>query len=315
MRSERGFALLAALWLLVALSVVGLEFGLRARERRLSAANVLEGGRARAAADAGIAEAHALLSDLLERPSTPGRGDVDRLLDPWGGAEVLLRDTVALGQARYAVTLSDAGAALNLVRADEAQLRRLFGALRIDFGKADRLAQAIMDWQDGDDLHRARGAEREDYLRDGAAVLPDNRPFQRLSDLRHVLGMTPEIYRLVRPYFTLLGTGQVNLNAAPKPVLLALPGMTELSAGIVLRRRTSNRPLRSLMELANELPTAPRAALQAQFPQLLPLAAFDTREIVARSDGWTEGSLVRSAVTGLFARGGSNAFFVWRSVQ
>jgi general secretion pathway protein K len=315
MRSERGFALLAALWLLVALSVVGLEFGFRARERRLSAANVLESGRARAAADAGLADAHALLAELSDRPSRAGGGDVNRLLDPWAGSEVLLRDTVALGDARYLVSLSDAGAALNLNRADEEELRRLFNALRIDFGKADRLAQAIMDWQDGDDLHRARGAEREDYLREGSAVLPDNRPFDRLRDLRHVLGMTPEIYAQVRPHLTLLGTGQVNLNAASKPVLLALPGMTEQSVGIVLRRRSSSRPLRNLMELANELPTQPRAALQAHFAQLLPLVAFETREIIASSEGWADASPVHVVVTGLFARGGTNAFLVWRSVQ
>jgi general secretion pathway protein K len=307
MRDRRGFALLAALWLLVALSVLGLEFGLRARERRLAAANVLEGGRAGAAADAGIAEAHALLARLLDDPR--------RMLDPWGGSEVLLRDTVAIGEAKYLVRLADAGAALNLNRATEDELRRLFTVLRVDFGLADRLAQSIMDWRDSDDLHRARGAEREDYLRAGAAVLPDNRPFDRLRDLRQVMGMTPEIYASVRPYLTLLGSGQVNLNAAPRPVLLALPGMTEQAAAVVLRRRSGSRPIRNLMELANELPTQPRAALQEHFPDLLSRAAFDTREIVATSDGWADGSPVHIAVTGLFARGGSHAFLVWRSTQ
>ena len=315
MKSERGFALLAALWLLVALSVVGLELGFRARERRLSAANAIESARATAAADAGIADAHALLADLLIRPGSTARGDLDRALNPWGGPEVLLGDTVTLERNRYVVRLSDAGAALNLRRADEEQLRRLFAALRIDFGKADRLAQAIMDWQDGDDLHRARGAEQDDYVATGAAVLPENRPFEHLRKLRHVMGMTAEIYALVRPYLTLLGTGQVNLNAAPRPVLLALPGMSERSVDIVLRHRSGRRPPRSLEELANELPTQPRAALQSHFPQLLPLVAFETREVVATSDGWADGSRLHAVVTGLFARGGSHAFLIARSVE
>ncbi|HEX2205094.1 MAG TPA: hypothetical protein VHG91_17415, partial [Longimicrobium sp.] len=47
-RDRRGFALVAALWLLVALSVLGLELALRGRERRLEAANAQEGLRARA---------------------------------------------------------------------------------------------------------------------------------------------------------------------------------------------------------------------------------------------------------------------------
>jgi general secretion pathway protein K len=289
MKSNRGFALLAALWLLVALAAVGLEFGSLAREQRLSAANVMEHARANAAADAGIADAHALLADLLTRQPSAARGDVDRALDPWGGPEVQLGDTVSLEDARYRVTLADAGTALNLNRAGEEELRRLFAALRIDFGKADRLAQAIMDWKDGDDLHRARGAERDDYLAAGSAVLPENRPFGRLRELRHVMGMTPELYASIRPHLTLLGGGQVNLNSAPRPVLLALPGMGDQAIAIVMRRRSGSRPIRNLMELANELPTQPRAALESRFPELTPLVAFETREVVATSrDGWTE---------------------------
>ncbi len=315
MRGERGFALLAALWLLVALSVVGLEFGLRARERRLAAANVLESGRANAAAEAGIADAHAQLTELLVGTPRFGRASIDRALDPWGGSDAFVSDTVALGESRYAVSFSDAGAALNLNRATEEELRRLFVALRMDFGKADRLAQAIMDWRDADDLHRARGAERQDYLDAGAVVLSENRPFDRLGELRHVMGMTREAYDLIRPHLTLLGSGQINLNAAARPVLLALPGMTEHSVAVVLRRRTGSQPLRSLIELTNELPVEPRAVLQANLTDLQARAAFETREIVARSEGWAEGSPVHTVMNGLFARGGSNAFLIWRSAQ
>ncbi len=52
MRQERGFALLAALWILVALSTLSLEVSLVARQRRLAAANRLEEVQARVAADA-----------------------------------------------------------------------------------------------------------------------------------------------------------------------------------------------------------------------------------------------------------------------
>ena len=197
----------------------------------------------------------------------------------------------------------------------EEDLRRLLVALRVDAGAADRLSQAIMDWQDSDGLHRARGAEREDYLREGLTVLPADRPFDRLSDLRHVLGMTPEIYARLRPCLTLLGTGQVNLNSAERPVLLALPGMTEQAVGVVLRRRTGSRPLRTLEELANELPTAPRAVLQAHLAELSARVAFETREVVATADAWSDGSPVHVRATGLFARAGENAVLVWRSVR
>jgi general secretion pathway protein K len=315
MRSERGFALIAALWLLVALSVVGLEFGLRARARRLAAANVQEAGRAAAAADAGVADAQALLAHLADGSSDTRSPDPNRLLDPWAQCAALRADTTAIGDARYAVALRDASAALNLNRASEEELRRFFVALRVDFGAADRLAQAIMDWQDTDDFHRARGAEREEYLRAGAPVLPANRPFDHLADLRHVAGMTPDLYRALRPDLTLLGTGQINLNSAPRPVLLALPGMTEQAVAVALRRRTGSRPIRSLAELSNELPSGPRAALQADFAALSARLVFETREVIATADGWTDGSPVHGTVEALFARGGTNAFLVWRSAR
>jgi general secretion pathway protein K len=315
MRRERGFALVAALWLLVALSVVGLEFGLRARARHLAAANVVEAGRAAGAAAAGLAEAQWLLASLALQPGRPGHADPARWLDPWAGADVLMRDTLRVGGSRCHVSLRDANAALNLARATEDELRRLLVALRVDAGVADRLAQAIMDWQDADDLHRARGAEREDYVRAGRAVLPADRPFDRVSDLRHVLGMTPEIYRLVRPHLTILSTGQINLNAADRPVLLTLPGITEQAAAVLLRRRMGSRPIRTLAELGNELSTGPRALLQAHTPELSARAAFETREVVAIADGWTEGSPLHATARALFARAGENAVLVWRSLR
>lgn len=315
MKGERGFALIAALWLLVALSVVGLEFGLRAHSRHLAAANALEATRATAAADAGIADVHAMLAWLSAESGGTGRPDPNRLLDPWAGTAALPRDTMEIGDAKYLASLRDANAGLHLGKASEEELRRLFIALRIDFGAADRLAQAIIDWQDPDDLHRGRGAEREDYLRAGALALPTNRPFDRLADLRHVRGITSKTYQLVLPHLTLLGTGQVNLNAASRPVLLALPGMTDQSVAVVMRRRTGSRPIRSLEELANELPTAPRAVLQSSFAALSARTVFVTREVVATSEGWTVGSPVHVAIEGLFARGGNTAFLVSRSAR
>ncbi|HYT05182.1 MAG TPA: hypothetical protein VEM13_09940 [Gemmatimonadales bacterium] len=308
MRRERGFALIAALWLLVAISALTLEVSLVARDRRLAAANTVETAQARAAADAGLEHARARLVALLG-PARQG------ILDPWRQPDSLFPGDVTLGDVRYHVALRDAGSALNLNRATETELRRFFMALRVDAGKADRLAQAIMDWRDPDDLRRARGAEREDYLRDGSPVLPRNGPFQSVAELAGVQGMTPEILDLARPYLTLLGTGQVNLNAAPRPVLLALPGIGEEAAGVVLRRQQARRPIRTLAELSVELSSGARAALQAEMATLLGRVAFETREVEAVSDGWMEGSPVRARDRGLLVRARDVAFLVWRRAE
>lgn len=319
MTNRKGFALIAALWLLVALSAIGLEFGRQSRAHRLSAANVLEGARAEAAAQAGVEHARARMTALLLDARRMASGfDPARAADPWAAPQHAFTDTVELGRdgdvAEYSVALRDAGAALNLNRATEEELKRLFGALRVDAGLADRLAQTIGDWRDADDLHRARGAEREDYLRDRAAVLPANRLFQRVEELREVRGMTAEIFARVRPHLTVLGTGQVNLNSAGREVLLAIPGMSEEAAAMVLRSRRQGRRVASLNELSLELSAGPRQAFVDAMPMLLTRTALETREVELISEGRIDGSPVRVRVEGLLVRGGDHAFLVWRSV-
>lgn len=315
MRGERGFALIAALWLLVALLVIGLEFGLRARERRLAAINLVEDARARAAADAGIEDTRAHLAQLLrDADPSSSRADLDRQLDPWGQGRLddAAPDTVTLGMARCAVTLRDAGAALNANLAGEDDFRRLLIALRLDAGDADRLAQALMDWRDPDDLHRARGAEREDYLRDGLPALPRNAAFERLSELRDVRGMTAESWALVAPYLTLEGSGLINLNTAPRAVLLTLPGIGEQAAAALLRLRAGRHPVRDLTAFALELPPGAREQLQVQIPALTARTTLTVREVEVNSDGWTDGGVLHSRMTALLVHAGGTVFLVSR---
>jgi general secretion pathway protein K len=306
MKDRRGFALLAALWLLVAISVASLALESTARARRLAAANLAEGIQARAAAQGGIEQTRAWLVQRLARTT---------LGDPWAGLDSRPGDTLAVGAARVLVSVRDPGAQLNLNRATEDDLRRLFVALRIDSGLADRLAQCILDWRDPDDLHRARGAERDAYLRAGAVQLPRNGPFQSLTELLSVQGMTRATYDQVRPYLTLLGSGQVNVNVAGRPVLLALPGMTEDAVAVLFRYRRRHQALQNLTDLERDLPSGARNALSARLPELLASTTTETREVEVTSQGWVEGSPVRATITGLFVRARGTVFHVWSRVE
>lgn len=312
---RRGFALVAALWLLVALSSVLLGMGLGARNLRLAAANRVEEARARAAAEAGLAHAHGRLARALREDGAPvGSGAGARPLDPWAEGAVLLPDSVVLDEARYRVRVRDTGTMLNVNRADEEELRRLLVALRVDAGRADRIAQSIADWRDADDLHRARGAEREHYERMGAAVLPANAPFTDLSVLRYVNAVTDGVYERVLPYLTLHGTGRINLHAAERPVLLALPGMTEEAVQVLLRRRSRGWSP-TLRELAVDLSPGAREELLRNMTRLLGRTTNETREVEVTSEGWTDGGRVRVTIEALVVRGGSEAMLVWRRAR
>jgi type II secretory pathway component PulK len=299
---RRGFALIAALWLLVAFAAVGTAISVQARARRLSAANSLDAERGLAAAQAGLDHARSRLARLIAPGSVtlpsanPG--------DPWREAALILTDTVRFGNELYHVSIRDAGASLNLNLAGEQQIRRMLIALPIDAGLATEIAESVADWRDTDDLHHLHGAEADDYLRMGSPVLPANGDFPRMEDLAYVKGVTPAIFKRVRPLLTIVGTGQINLNSAPRPVLLSLPGMTDEAVAVLERMRTGPVSIHSLQELSQQLSSGPRAVLTDAIPELTPLVSFETRELDVRSEGWSEGSPVHKQVEALVVKAG-----------
>jgi type II secretory pathway component PulK len=301
--NRKGFALVAAVWLLVALSVVGLDLSLRGRARRLAAANANEALQARAAAGAGVSHARALLEERATMLHTAG-------IDPWQGIAPLPEQSVP--GASYRVQLRDAGAGLNLNRCTEEELRRLLQALRIDAGEADRIAQAAMDWRDADGMRRARGAEADDYVRAGAPVAPRNAMFTSVGEMRYVRGVTDRAFRRMEPFLTVAGTGTVNLATAPREVLLALPGIGEEAATALLRRRRAGAPLGSITDLAEELSFNARALLIREMPALLSRTSLETREIEVRAEGWAQGGRIRAREEALAVRSGTAVFVVGR---
>ena len=315
-RVERGgFALMAALWLVVIVGVTGYELSVRSRVRRLAVANALERVAADAAADAGLETVRAALENRLAHPlDARSRSLADATLDPWGDLTFLRGDTLHLGDERAWARGYDAGARLNLNRATEGDIRRLLSAIPLDASEADRLAQRIMDWRDADSFRRSRGMERDDYLRSGARVLPANAEFGQVAELRDVDGVTAELYAQIAPYFTVSGTGQVNLNAAPRVVLASLPGLGDEAISMILRARQSSRPMRSMEDLTQRLSAGAREAIVEAGTELSGRVTFDTREVVVTGEGWLDGSPVRSPAEAVFARGGDALFTVWRRV-
>ena len=303
LRGERGFAMVAAAWLLVVLATVALDVSLRAREQRLATANALEEGRARAAALGGLDHARARLVRMLAAaPQLPGAAGGPEWIDPWRLVDTVLASEVALDGVRYRVRLRDVGARLHVNRATENELRRFFAAQAVDAARADEIAQSMLDWRDPDDFHRARGAEREYYLRQGVAVLPRNAPFASLAELRHVRGMTREVYERAAPHLTLAGTGEVNLSTADRAVLLALPGMTEEAVALLMRERVAGLRASSLFDLLPRLSAGSRQALERAMAELFPRVTHETRAVEARSEGRVEGSPVRVELRALFVR-------------
>ncbi|MGD2121205.1 MAG: type II secretion system protein GspK [Gemmatimonadota bacterium] len=338
-RDREGFALVAALWLLVALGSVGLQTALASRARRQAAANLLDEVRARAAVLAGTEYARSRLTaamlgqveELREDALSSARNSRDRrrverssvrslfrranpLEDPWREPQALIVPEMVFGDARYALLLRDVGAALNLNDASEEMLRLFFAqGMEVDYAEADQLAQAILDWRDEDEIPRLNGGEREEYLEDEALILPPNRDFVDIDELRHVRGMTPELFVRAAPHLTLIPDVDINLNSAPEPVLLALPGMDPGTAGEIIRLRDSGYLPRSDQELQYLVPSM-GPILEMMGRDFTSRTTYTTDQVEILAQGWVDGGVVQVASRVVVRRGNTEAEVVWREV-
>jgi len=335
---QEGFALVAALWLLVAMGSVGLQAALASRARRQAAANLLDEVRARSAVVAGteyarsrltaamLGQAEELRAEAMARSSGRNQrraatSSVSRLFrsanpleDPWREPQDLMVPEMVFGDARYALILRDVGAALNLNEATGEMLRQFFAqGLGVDYAEADQLAQAIEDWRDEDEIPRINGGEREEYLEEEALALPPNRDFVDIDELRHVRGMTPELYVMAAPYLTLIGDGDINLNSAPEPVLLAVPGMDPAGATAILQLRDSGYLPRSDRELQAFLPGMAQT-IEIVGREFSNRTTYTTDQVAILAQGWVDGGVIQVTSRVVVQRGNNEATVVWREV-
>jgi general secretion pathway protein K len=177
------------------------------------AVNLVSSARAEAAADAGVFQAILALS----RPATdPQQWQGNGLAHEW-----------SFDGVRMTITIIDEGGFIDLNAAPESLFAGLFRSIGLDEATADSIAEAIADWRDTDDLRRAHGAERDDYVASGSASGPRNANFESVEELKMVLGVSPELFQQVAPLFTISsGQAGVDSSVAPRGVLMAFPGAT-----------------------------------------------------------------------------------------
>lgn len=312
MRSRRGAALLTAIGLLVLISILSLERTLLAKRTRLTVANIVEHAQLEAVATAGVEHARAELQRFLQAGAMQSLHDPARVMDAWSSAEGRTIESEIGGEYRYRVELRDAGARLQLNGATQDQLRTLLLALGVDARRADHLSAAIADWRDADQLRRANGAERAEYLAAGRAMLPDDGPFARVDLLRFVMGMTDSLYRVVAPLLTVYGNGKVDVNAAPRAVLLTLPGMSEEAVSVIAHYREQGRGVTDLSRLADQLSPGARDRLRQSLPVLQASTVLEPHQIHVASDAWRVGNSFHVRIDAIISRDDEGRVIWWR---
>jgi general secretion pathway protein K len=167
----------------------------------------------------------------------------DTLDEIWSRAAL----PITLGDGDVRVTIEDEERKIDLNRLmlpngnapNERRLavfQRLLDTLGIDRAVAD----AVVDWLDNDENPRAGGAESAYYLGLPNPYRAKNDLFDTIGELRLVRGVTGEVFEKLRPFVTVSSSGLVNINTAPKEVLMSLSAGADLAEGGAIDAKTAD---------------------------------------------------------------------------
>jgi general secretion pathway protein K len=252
MRDERGFALLAVMLVLTLLVVVVIELAVSMRLEAAMTHSFKEGILAQHLAEAGVQQA---IREILSNATIQALDETGQLAFyravagsplPPKRLPALRRTRVPFGAGEFSYRITDEEARVNLNSAPAARVEELLRTLRVEKHSRDVILDALQDWKDADDLHRANGAESDDYyLKLPVPYRARNAPLQDVAELLQIRGVSRALYLgdSERPglgaLVTVFGRNAVNINTAPAPVLGAI-GLSDAEvAGIVQDRARS----------------------------------------------------------------------------
>ncbi len=230
--NSRGIALIMVLWVLAVLMVIVLSFSYLSRTESLAAVSFRQGVEKKFLAEAGIERA---VMEIIYRKTNPNVQIDAEGVETWrvDGTPY----TVTTGSDHYTVAITDESGKININTLNDTSviiLKNLLLNMGVEGPQADTIADSILDWKDPDDLVRLNGAESDYYMSLPNPYKAKNANFDTLEELLLVKGMTPAILYgdgkrkgIIELLTVNSPTSQINVGAAPREVLMAIPGMTE----------------------------------------------------------------------------------------
>jgi general secretion pathway protein K len=253
---DAGVALLVTLFVTVLIVTIVFEIFRAGARAAQTGAYGRDSIRAALLAEAGVSAARIALVQHAKD------NDIDTLDDIWSREA----PPIDFGDGVIRVAITDEERKLNLNELimprgnapnDQklAVFRRLLEILDIDLAVAD----AVVDWLDNDETTRVGGAESSYYESLPYPYRAKNDLFDTVEELRLVRGVTREVYDKLRPFVTVHSSGLVNINTAPKEVLMSLSAgsfaeaagfIDEAAADEIIARR-SRHPFETVDDLRN----------------------------------------------------------------
>jgi general secretion pathway protein K len=244
-RTTRGSALLAVLWLAAALSAIAFSVANNVRSETDRTGNTSEGLRAHYVATGGVDRAIAyMLWNQLGHRGPDGK-------PKWEPGMPLLWMQFPSGTARVEVIAEWAKLNANQIGAPE--LLRLLLNLGVEPGRAEELTAAIIDWRTP--APGGFGPFEQHYLSIAPTFRARHASLEEIEELLLVKGMTPELFhggwardaqgRLVpkpglKDCLSVYGsTGAVDVNYAAAPVLATVGVSPAVIPALIERRHAS----------------------------------------------------------------------------
>ncbi len=249
--AQEGIALLLVLWVLTILMVIVLSFSFTARTETHSSLSFKEGIEKKFLAEAGVQRA---IVELVYRRQNLTMEDVDY----WKTDGTLYSDS--LGDGGYDVRIIDECGKIDINMLNDSSgiiLKNLLMNSGVDEEAANTIVDSVLDWKDKNvGAHRLSGAGDDYYESLPNPYKAKHADFDTVEELMLVKGVTPEI---------LYGSGEgkglidfltvysklpsVSINAAPKEVLVAVPGITPEIADAIINARQNAR-ITNIQEIA-----------------------------------------------------------------
>jgi general secretion pathway protein K len=288
--TSRGIALIMVLIVIVVLAILAGGFAYSMKVETKLARNATYDTEMEWMGRSGIELARYVLAQSTAGPF----GQVDALNQKWAGgpgdtndpASAIPLDNYQLGNATLSIKIVDQDRKFNINTADPFLLRQVLNRMEVDAALAPTIADSIVDWRDADDRESMNGAESDYYQTLNQPYVAKNGPFDDLSELLLLRGVTPAMYygssagmgRRVRrlpgqstafeepvypiglqDLFTTHSSGLLNVNTASAQVLSCMPGIDPNMAAAIITARAGldgadgtedDTPFRSAGDLA-----------------------------------------------------------------
>lgn len=229
MKRQQGIALITILMMVALASIIAVTIAQRQQNTNQNTGYLL--GQHQALNYAKSAEA--LFSELLVQDAKSGSKS-DHLQESW--AQPMPAFPIDGGYVSGRIVDETGKFNLNTLVKDDGtpnpNAQAYFQAVLKRLGLPDELVEAVIDWQDADDLViGAMGAESAYYGSLPRPYQPSNHAFQSVEELKQVRGFEGQNFALIRPYITAIPAknSKININTAPTLLIAAISDQINLN--------------------------------------------------------------------------------------